>query len=395
MRAILSILFVFALVASSFAQQTETAAAPVPATGETTMGTAKADKKATKEQELTEEQLNQQLFAAIAAGDIEQVKPLLNAMTYYKQNEEGETALTLAINNEDIPMVKLLAENAVINLKNKDGETPLTLAIKKGNTEVIHIVAVRAKAALKNDLGEAPLFLALEKFDDLHLLQKLVDKGADVNRKSNGETPLSLATQLNKIKTVALLIKNGADIGQTNDNGDLPLYIAVTKGHDVIAGILAHKSASTEQDVNWQNAIGEPLINIAASLEYPDVVKMLVDYGANVNATDYMDNTALTIAASKGNDELVKVLLNAGADVNHQNILGATALTAAVKNGHDSLAKTLAENGANPEIKTYTGYNASQYANFEVLKEKYEQTKRVDTQYQNLDPNNDFDDDNQ
>ena len=116
MRAILSILFVFALVAQSFAQQTENTATPVPATSEVTVATSKTDKKATKEQELTEEQLNQQLFTAIAAGDLDEVKPLLNAMTYYKQNEEGETALTLAINKEDIPMVRhfFLAFNSAV-----------------------------------------------------------------------------------------------------------------------------------------------------------------------------------------------------------------------------------------------------------------------------------------
>ena len=381
MRSCFLFLFVFAFLGTNIAQQADTPnniTTDTPSSADTEM-LASNGKKKDKKEEPTEEQLNQQLFAKIAGGNIEEVEPLLNAMTYYKHNEEGETVLTTAINNEDIPMVKLLVEKAVINLKNKEGETPLTLAIKKGNIEIINLVAKRAKAGLKNDIGEAPLFLALQHYDNLHFLDKLVKKGANVNRPSNGQTPLILATQMNKIRQVAFLLKNDADVSQANEKGDTPLYIAVENGHQEIAAILAHKSTNSQKDVNWHNAIGEPLLNIATGLGHTQIVNILVDYGADVNAVDYMDNTALTLAAANGNKAVIETLVAAGADIDHQNILGATAIMSAAKNGHTDLAQFLAEQGANPEIRSYSGYNVSQYADYDAIIKKYQQTKSMDS----------------
>ena len=72
----------------------------------------------------------------------------------------------------------------------------------------------------------------------------------------------------------------------------------------------------------------------AASGGYADIVKLLIDHGANVNAKSSVGNTALTYACCGGYEDVVKILLDAGADVEHQNENGHTPLMEAASCGH-------------------------------------------------------------
>ncbi|MEM6319737.1 MAG: ankyrin repeat domain-containing protein [Bacteroidota bacterium] len=306
-------------------------------------------------------------FEAINSGNAVRIAGMQDdSIHYYRKNDEGETALTLAIRNQDVAVVEVLTKRAVINLKNDAGETPLTLAIKTGNEAIIDLVAKRAKAALKNDLGETPLFLAIE-LDDLFLLEKLISKGARVNYKCNGVTPLARAAELNKPKTVAFLIKNNAKISAPNDNGDTPLFIAMEKGHDIVAGILLSKSAAPQGDANWSSQIGTPILHLAAAKGNPALVRVLINYGAEVDATDYMDNTALCVAAELGHIEVIRALIQGNANVSHQNMKGDTPLILAAANNKDTAVTLLLESGADATMMNYSGYVAADFYSDSVL----------------------------
>lgn len=306
-------------------------------------------------------------FDAISSGDVSKVEEMRDdSIHYYRKNDKGQTALTLAILNQNVAMVEVLTKRAVINLKNDEGESPLTLAIKNGNVEIINLVAKRAKAALKNDAGETPLYLAIE-LDDLYLLKTLIGKGAKVDRKSNGITPLARAAELNKPKVVAFLIKNNATISAPNDNGDTPLYIAINKGHDIVAGILLSKSKDASGDANWTNQIGTPLLQLASANGNAEIVRILIRNGSEIEATDYMDNTALCIAAELGKDEVIRALLQNNANINHQNMKGDTPLMLASANKRDGAVTLLLESGADATIMNYLGYAAADFYSDDVL----------------------------
>ena len=306
-------------------------------------------------------------FDAINTGNADRVAAMSeDSIDYYRKNQEGQSALTLAIKNQDAKMVEVLTKRAVINLKNEDGETPLTLAIKSGDVEIIKLVARRAKASLKNDAGEAPLFLAID-LDNLYLLEELISRGADVNRKSNGVTPLAKAAELNKPKIVAFLIKNNAKINQANDNGETPLYIAVQKGFDTVAGILINKSEDASGDCNWANKIGTPLLHVATENGNAEIVRILIRYGAEIEKADYMENTALCVAAQIGELEVVRALIQHNANINHQNLKGDTPLILASINKHDDVVTLLLENGADATVLNYTGYAAADFYSEKVV----------------------------
>lgn len=323
-------------------------------------------KKKRKKDKVDEEAERMGFFAAIEGGDTKRVMQKMSPERFYDFNSDGETALTLAIKRNDVDMVRLLEEKAVINLKNKAGESPLTLAIKGENPEIIEIILERAKPGLKNEDGLAPLMLALEQ-ENVMLVKELIDRGADVNRKSNGITPIAKAVELNNVQAVAILVQKGADPSQANDDGDIPLYIAVRNGYNVIAGILLQKSAQPSVDANWKTRMGEPLLNLAIQHDQGQMARILLDFGADTYNMDYLENTGLNLAAEKGDTELVQIMLELGADPNHANLMGTTPITAATQNGHNELADMLAQSGAHPEVRNYEGFAAVDGRNFDHL----------------------------
>lgn len=362
---------VFVLAANMNAQTTSQDTASQQPTATAVVA---ASPKALDLSKLTAEERKKLIFETINSGDTNQIKPLLESLVYYRHNEAGETALTQAIENNDAAMVRVLVRDAVINLKNQAGETPLILALKKGNPEIIKWVSQRAKAGLKNDAGEAPLMLALER-GDLYLLQRLIAKGADVNLPSLGISPIYRATELNDIQAVALLLRNGAIASTANGNGDIPLFLAVSNGYDVVSGILLHKSKQAEKDANWTNQLGEPLLITATKGGRTQIAKILLDYGADPLAMDHLENTALHIAAEKGYADLVKIMLEKGAPADQPNIMGTTPIMAAAQNNHTDVAKLLADYGANPDRRNYQGIAANDYGSFQMkqlMQQQYE-----------------------
>lgn len=317
-----------------------------------------------KETELSEEHRIRLTFEAIRSGDFDMFEKYWFPAMAYKYDKDGENMLTLAIKSGNAAMVEQVEEYSIINRKNKEGETPLTLAIKSKNPDVLDVVVKRAKAALRNDLGETPIFLALEHYDRMDFLQTLINKGADLNARSNGITPLYKAVELNKIQVVALFVKNGADPSIPNHDGQIPLAIAVTNNAEAIAGMLLYASSQAEQDASWKNHLGEPVILMAAQKGQGNVIRTLLSYGANPNATDYMDNTALTVAARQGNAPMIQFLVESGADLNHQNMLGITPIVAAAESGQYAAANFLADNGADVTARSFSGIAATDFYSF-------------------------------
>ncbi|KAH0559215.1 hypothetical protein GP486_004272 [Trichoglossum hirsutum] len=110
-----------------------------------------------------------------------------------------------------------------------------------------------------------------------------------------------------------------------------------------------HKSYIYWMATNLYGTTASPLY-MALLIELPDVFKLLLRRGADVNQTGGDHHTALQLAAFQGNEEAVRLLLRAGADINARGGYYVTALAAAVAQGHDSIFRLLLESGADIHI---------------------------------------------
>ncbi len=98
-------------------------------------------------------------------------------------------------------------------------------------------------------------------------------------------------------------------------------------------------------DVNEKTASGTNAVMWAAQWD-DEMLKLLLEKGADIKARDKTGATALILAAGEGNDHAVKLLLKKGADADARDNEGLTALMRASKKGHKWIAKFLKAHGA-------------------------------------------------
>jgi ankyrin repeat protein len=140
-----------------------------------------------------------------------------------------------------------------------------------------------------------------------------------------------------------------ADGLSDNERDKNSFFIAAKSNQieDVISFLEKDKKYAKISTVNNQTAL-----HLAANNGNLELVKLLIEKGADVNAKTNDDATPLHVAANNDNLELVKLLIENDADVNAKTNKGATPLHMAAVNGHFDIAKLLIENDAKVNEKT-------------------------------------------
>jgi ankyrin repeat protein len=146
---------------------------------------------------------------------------------------------------------------------------------------------------------------------DLAAARALVQKGADVNAaQRDGTTALHWAVYRDSADAVDLLLRAGAK-SAANREGITPLAMAALYGHAPLVDRLLKAGA----DAKSLGPNGESMVMFAARNGNPEVIQLLVEAGANVNAREPLrGTTALMWAIEQRHPEAVAVLLKAGAD---------------------------------------------------------------------------------
>lgn len=108
---------------------------------------------------------------------------------------------------------------------------------------------------------------------------------------------------------------------------------------------------------------GVPILSHAIRQGFPEVVHLLIQHGADVNAvSEDRGNSPIMEAATRGDLKTVKVLIQSGADPNLRTQYDQTALMLAIGEGHANVAEFLLENGAETHHVDYLGMTAEKYA---------------------------------
>jgi ankyrin repeat protein len=126
--------------------------------------------------------------------------------------------------------------------------------------------------------------------------------------------------------------------------GGTPLMYAASSRNIEVVRLLLEKGA----DVNARHSGNGGALMLAAQMGNPGIVKLLVEKGADVNLRNDYGYTALMYAATaESNDpELIKPLLAGGAEVNLNADDGETALTLAGRKGKTEIVRLLKQAGA-------------------------------------------------
>ena len=173
--------------------------------------------------------------------------------------------------------------------------------------------------------------------DESHGLAALLEKGVDPNLKEpqRGETPLMIAIREKAMRSVQVLLASPkTDIEASANNGDTALMIAsYTRNVEAVKALLAH-----DAEVNRH---GWAPLHYAAVVGDVDIVKLLLDKSAYIDAESPNKTTPLMMAARGGQSEVAKVLIEAGADVSLKNDQGLSAVDFALRSEHRDTAELI------------------------------------------------------
>ncbi|KAL8624025.1 hypothetical protein ACOMHN_041615 [Nucella lapillus] len=255
----------------------------------------------------------------------------------------------------DIELLFVSSDTSRGNLVNEvchNGLTPLCLACKLNRADLVPLLLQRgARTDVPSIyLKRFPLHYASNHSDgNMDMVNMLLAFGAQPNvQDEDGNTPLHLSCTESNVPVVRALLEAGSDVELTDLDDETPLVRACFAKSVELVDLLL-KAGS---DPNYPQ--GRPL-EIVVRAPSVESLKLLIGAGARVTA-----NTYLSFASEHNYLDMMKVLRNYGADVNSTGRLGLTALHHACisQEATDDAVRLLLAWGANPNIPTNTGDTA-------------------------------------
>jgi uncharacterized protein len=312
------------------------------------------------------------LHVAVRANDLGKVQSLLRAgADASSTNRYGITPLSLAAENGNAEMVSvLLKAGADSKAMLPGGQTLLMTAARTGNPEVVKLLLDRGANpnAKESTNGETALMWAAAQ-DHPEAVRVLASHGADLNARSlplqyktdrfglegvltilprGNWTPLMYAAREGSLEAAKALAEVGADLNLTDPESYTAMVISIINGHYDTAAMLVEKGANPELgdssgmgalyaavDMNTPAEIyGNPPLKSNSRIRAIDLMKVLLDHGANVNA----QLTATTVQR-----------VHTPGDRNLST--GATPLMRAARNGDAAAMRLLLSRGADPTLE--------------------------------------------
>jgi len=250
----------------------------------------------------------------------------------------GMTPLLFAVRDGNVAMTRMLLElGADINQASGNHTSPLLIALLNGQVALAtELLDKGANPNIADDYKRAALFAAIElrnfnheKYpflysdgrDPLDLIKAMLEKGADPNLRTDttpvhglmqfdgswvnfdGQTPFIRAALSGDVAVMRLLLAHGADPNIATNQGSTALMAA--------AGI------------NW--IPGQTVTRSEA--EYVDAVKLCLERGADVNATNTLKLAAIHGAANRGWVSIIQILADHGAKLDAPDVGGRTPIT--------------------------------------------------------------------
>ena len=250
--------------------------------------------------------------------------------------QEQTTPLHLAAFNSDAAAVAVLLETERVGVEvtDYDGQTSLHVAAMQGDVATFRALLDHAPPqtidAVTNR-GQTALLLAVQNGWS-EVAQMLLHAGASLTAYAfHQPTPLCAAVALGDIPFVKLLLQHDPSVISVGS----PLTVAVRGEDPAMINLLLDAGA----DINATNAQNMSALNLALTLNLPGVLDLLLQRGADTKSLG--PRPPVHHAVSCGSVESLAVLLRHGADVNASDGLGLTALHEAVCTGRGEIAEAL------------------------------------------------------
>jgi ankyrin repeat protein len=347
------------------------------------------------------------LIRVVRYDTLDIIRTLLDAGADVKATDKSRaTVLMLAARSDHrtdstarVLLLKLLIQHGSdIKARDQNNQTALHYSVANimteaggfiARTEVVRFLLDNgAEPNAREDRGQTALMnIAQTSRTPIELFQTLIEKGTDINLANNdGITALMFAAAEGRSDAVQLLLEKGASLNAKDNQGRTAIVHAVESGQSEITELLANKGADlsltpfkTEAELKASlhksmlvRAVSDgnaekvkellaahvdpnsrtgprhvPVLLIASGYsQNVEILKLLIESGADVDAADDQGNTGLMEGARENIGQVVTILLEHHANVNRINQDQKSALMQAAEGGHTKIAEQLFAGGA-------------------------------------------------
>ena len=164
------------------------------------------------------------------------------------------------------------------------------------------------------------------------------------------------AIEFDQAEVVQNLLERGFDPNSPNPQGQPALMLAMQKSSNKVAEVLLNWKTT---NLSISNPQSETPLMLAAITNQLVWAKKLIDKGADVNRKGW---TPLHYAATKGHIEMMRLLMEHHAYLDAESPNGTTPLMMAAHYGTPMATKLMLEEGADPRLKNQLGINALEFA---------------------------------
>ncbi|KAI9790138.1 MAG: hypothetical protein M1816_005338 [Peltula sp. TS41687] len=292
---------------------------------------------------------------------LREIDPDLKVSNLPKSLTAGWNDLMVSAYENDIAAVKRCLEaGSDIEATAPDGRTVLMISAGRGNKQVIEMLLIMgANIDATNDKGWTSLMIAVKNADH-PTVRLLLSHGADVNHSSPDHwTALAEASQQGLTDIMQSLLACGADTESRSSHDWTPLMHACYTGNKRGVDLLLAAGANVE---NGSQRDESPML-LAAAAGHTEIVRTLISVGClpespwarkvevgsesqrvpgQLERVYTLGWTPLMVACQGGHEEIVRLLLQAGANIEPKGPMEKTALEIAQENGRTIIVKILA-----------------------------------------------------
>ncbi|VDM77632.1 unnamed protein product [Strongylus vulgaris] len=250
----------------------------------------------------------------------------------YPSRENIDEPLRLAIKNGHYECARLLLENgASANAIYFDG--PEITVVSPLDTNFIELLNGHyecARLLLENGASANAIYFDGPEITvvsplDTNFIELLLEYGADPNvYDRKGLTPIMKACRLkeNGIEAIRILHKYGGNVNaqaEARQDFRTPMHYALLSGSAELVKFLISLGAKVTMPKGYEKP---SIIDIAVLKDDPELLKIIIDAGADINAVHTYIGSALHLAACsvlQNQYDILRLLLEAGADPNMQH----------------------------------------------------------------------------
>jgi ankyrin repeat protein len=276
------------------------------------------------------------LVDAVERGDESVVRALLEQRADVNARAvDGTTALHWAVRGDHLRIADLLLRaGADAAVADRHGVTPLYLAAENGDAEMIRrLLDAGADPHSVDPAGETALMTAARTGVPA-ALRALIERGArvDAHDPEFEQTALMIAVRENHVPAVRLLLEADATVDARTRTGPASRFTPPCKGTGCGSeGVGINRGGLPDRGRRTEVRGGMTPLLYAARDGRPEVARLLVEAGADVELAEANGIGPLLMATLNNHLDVARSLLTAGADVNADDVWGRTPLWAAVE----------------------------------------------------------------